>query len=213
MATFTGRDLTLAGMAVVRILGIDPGTQVVGFACLQAVAGSSRSTPSQVPLAMRAGNAVRVAAGHGGAVQVIEFGAMRLGNRDTALADRLFALAEQVRSLLARLSPSEVALEEAFCGKSVQAALRIGEARGVVLAEAARAGLHVHQFAPARIKRCVTGNGAASKQSVAAMVGHLLLGGALREPPDVPADATDALAVALTRFEMRRSPLGCVTEG
>jgi Holliday junction resolvasome RuvABC endonuclease subunit len=66
----------------------------------------------------------------------------------------------------------------------------------------------VHQFAPARVKRCVTGNGAAAKQSVAAMVGHLLPGAVERGLARLPADATDALAVAITRLEQRRSPLG-----
>lgn len=195
-------------MAVVRILGIDPGTRVVGFACLEAMGDRLLRGPREVPLAMRAGNAVRATVEAGRTVQVVEFGVMRLGRRGSVLTERLLALADQFRGLVARLRPGEIALEEAFSGKSVQAALRIGEARGVVLAEAARAGLQVHQFAPARIKRCVTGNGAASKQSVAAMVGHLLFGGGAAAPDDVPADATDALAVALTRFEMRSSPLG-----
>lgn len=90
----------------------------------------------------------------------------------------------------------------------MQAALRIGEARGVLLAEAARFGVEVHQFAPARVKRCVTGRGAASKGSVAAMVGQLVrLGRGLAE--SLPADATDAVAVALTRVEQRAFPPCC----
>jgi crossover junction endodeoxyribonuclease RuvC len=89
----------------------------------------------------------------------------------------------------------------------VQAALRIGEARGVVLAESARAGADVHQYAPARVKRCVTGRGAAAKPSVAAMLAQLLPQGAATLPRSLPADATDAVAVAWTRLEERRSPL------
>lgn len=199
-------------MAVVRILGIDPGTSVAGFGCLEAEFGTLRNAlasgrlPGPVPLALRAGNVVRIDAGGSGGVRVLELGVLRLGGRDAALPLRLLALADQFRGLLDRLQPTEIALEEAFSGKSVQAALRIGEARGVVLAESARAGLAVHQFAPARVKRSVTGNGAASKQSVAAMVAQLLpqARGAFA---GVPADATDAIAVALARLEQRRSPL------
>jgi crossover junction endodeoxyribonuclease RuvC len=193
-------------MAVVRILGIDPGTLVAGFGCLETEFGAPRRATGSVPLALRPGNVVRLDAGGSGDVRVLELGVLRLGGRDAALPLRLLALAEQFRGLLERLRPTEIALEEAFSGKSVQAALRIGEARGVVLAESARAGLPVHQFAPARVKRSVTGNGAASKQSVAAMVGQLLPAGRAAFA-GVPADATDAIAVALARIEQRRSPL------
>lgn len=193
-------------MAVVRILGIDPGTLVAGFGCLEAEFGAPRRAAGSVPLALRVGNVVRLGGGSASDVRVLELGVLRLGGRDVAVPQRLLSLAQQFRSLLERLRPTEIALEEAFSGKSVQAALRIGEARGVVLAESARAGLQVHQFAPARVKRSVTGNGAASKQSVAAMVGQLLPDGRAAFA-GVPPDATDAIAVALARIEQRRSPL------
>lgn len=190
-------------VAVVRILGIDPGTQVVGFGCLEVdVGGAGRPMVGAAPLALRVANAVR---GGAASVRLVELGVLRLGGRDAELPARLLALADQFRALVARLLPNELALEEAFYGKSVPAALRIGEARGVVLAESARAGIDVFQFAPARIKRCVTGSGAASKEAVAAMLPHqLVTGGRL---PALPVDATDALAAALTRVEQRRSPL------
>jgi crossover junction endodeoxyribonuclease RuvC len=212
MATFTWRDLTLAPMAVVRILGIDPGTLVAGFGCLEATFDVPRRATGSVPLALRAGNVVRLDAGATNDVRVLELGVLRLGAKDAALSRRLLALAEQFCLLLDRLKPNEIALEEAFSGKSVQAALRIGEARGVVLAESARAGLPVHQFTPARIKRSVTGYGAASKQSVAAMVAQLLPHGRSAFA-GMPPDATDAIAVALTRLEQRRSPLQQLAAG
>lgn len=205
MATFTPKDLTLGTVAVVRILGIDPGTMVVGFGCLELVVDGPRRSHGERPLALRASNTVHVGGG-GGDVGLVAMGVLRLGGRDTELPARLLALAEQFRRLLEQLQPHEVAVEQAFYGKSVQAALRIGEARGVVLAEAARASLPVHQFAPARVKRCVTGRGAATKEAVAAMVGQLVrLGPGMGH--GLPADATDAVAVALTRVEQRRSPL------
>jgi crossover junction endodeoxyribonuclease RuvC len=103
--------------------------------------------------------------------------------------------------LFSHLQPDELAVEQAFYGKSVPSAMRIGEARGVILAEARRHGVPVHQFAPARVKRVVTGNGAASKAAVAAMTCRLL--GLAAVPAE--RDATDALAVALCRAEERRT--------
>jgi crossover junction endodeoxyribonuclease RuvC len=123
------------------------------------------------------------------------------------VAERLALLGEQFARLVDRLGPAELALEEAFYGKSVQAALRIGEARGVVLAESARAALSVFQFAPARVKRCVTGRGDAKKEVVASMIGQLVQQGRDVLAAGLPADATDAVAVAWTRLEERRSPM------
>lgn len=207
MATFTGRDLTLGAVAVVRILGIDPGTQVVGFGCLEIAVDVARPRGGDVPMAMRGSNVVRCGGGQGDGVRLLAAGVMRLGGRNAALPDRLLELAEQFRGLLAEFGPDELALEEAFHGKSAQAALRIGEARGVVLAESARARLSVHQFAPARVKRCVTGNGAAGKESVAAMVRQFVQQGREALTAGLPLDATDAIAVAWTRLEQRRSPI------
>ncbi|MCC7398909.1 MAG: crossover junction endodeoxyribonuclease RuvC [Planctomycetes bacterium] len=207
MATFTARDLTLAAVAAVRILGIDPGTLVVGYACLEVAVGGARGSGGDVPLAMRASNVVRVGGGGGEDVRLLVAGALDLGGRHAPLPVRLRSLADQFAGLLRSWTPHEVAIEEAFYGKSVQAALRIGEARGVVLAESARAGLEVHQFAPARVKRCVTGRGAAGKDAVAAMVGQLVQHGRQVLHSSLPRDATDAVAVAWTRLEQRRSPL------
>lgn len=191
-------------MAVVRILGIDPGTQCVGFACLEIALAIERSAGGGVPLALRASN-VRSVAVQSGDVRVLDFGVLTLGTRKTPLSERLFSLAAQFQQLVSACRPNEVALEEAFYGKSVQAALRIGEARGVILAESARAGVSVHQYSPARVKRCVTGRGNATKEAVANMVSRLV-----RLPQGsgvMPRDATDAVGIALTRIEERRSPL------
>lgn len=190
-------------MAVVRILGVDPGTVVVGYGCLEMEVDPDHGDRGQLSLALRADNTVR--ASSGGTLRLLDAGAIRLGSDRAPLAERLLALSHHLVRLLALLSPGELALEEAFFGKSVQSALRIGEARGVVLAESARCGLPVHQFAPARIKKCITGQGNAQKETVAAMVRQLLAG--TRELGELPADATDALAVALCRAEQRRSPL------
>lgn len=131
---------------------------------------------------------------------MIEAAALKLGAKDP-VADRLAVLLSALEGWLERYRPDEVAIEEAFFGRSVQSALRIGEARGVVLAQARRFGASVHEYPPARIKRSVTGNGRADKERVATMacaaVGISGIEG--------PTDAADALAVALCRVEERRA--------
>ena len=189
-------------MAAVRILGVDPGTMVAGFGCLELV--DSSAAARELPIALRTANTMMIAGRSD--LRVVEAGVMRLGRRGDTVAERLGELAVAFAALLDRLQPREVALEEAFAGKSIQSALRIGEARGVVLAESARRGLVVHQFPPARVKRCVAGTGAARKETVAAMLAQQLPGAAAIAEA-WPEDATDALAVALTRAEERRSPL------
>ncbi len=186
-------------VAVVRILGIDPGTTVVGFACVEVSERARVSTSAaSVPLAQRAGNVVRLGGG-GGPCALVEAGALKLG-RTRAIPARLHTLRVELDQLLERLQPTELALEEAFFGKSVQSALRVGEARGVVLAGAHRAGLEIHQYPPARIKRSVTGSGRADKETVAAVAAQQLGLRAIEGPRDV----SDALATALCRVEERR---------
>jgi crossover junction endodeoxyribonuclease RuvC len=181
-------------VAVVRILGIDPGTQVVGFGCLELVVDTASAPARGLPLAMRGANVVRVGGGGAGGAHLVGAGVLRLGGRNTELPQRLLSLADQFRGLLQQFAPNELAIEEAFYGKSAQAALRIGEAA-------------VFQFPPARVKRCITGNGAAGKESVAAMVRQLVQHGRGALAGDLPLDATDAVAVAWTRLEQRRSPM------
>lgn len=108
-------------------------------------------------------------------------------------ADRLGRLLLDLEELLARLRPTVVAVETGYAGRHPKAALRLGEARGVAIAAAARAGAEVVEVPPASAKLAVTGSGRASKTQVAGCVARLLrvnLSGASE-------DATDALAVAL----------------
>ncbi len=192
----------------VRILGIDPGSVVVGFACLEVDAGATVARAEAAaapggcgtPLALAAGNVVHRTSSS--SARVAAAGVLRLGSSRVPIEDRLVALQRQLVALLERVGPDELALELAFYGKSAGAALRIGEARGVVLATARERGLPVHQFSPARVKRAVTGSGAASKDVVADLVCRQL---ALRDLPS-SRDVTDALAVAFCRTEERRDP-------
>lgn len=204
METLTAGEFTIPlGM---RILGIDPGTRVVGYGCLELREVTLRPSGAEVPLAHRAANVLagRAQAQAQAEAEVVAQGALRLGRRQDPLPVRLRNLAEGLAVLLERLRPDEIALEEAFYGKSVQSALRIGEARGVIMAEACRLGVGVVQFSPARIKRAVTGHGGASKDQVSEMVARLLRLPAAPEPRDV----SDALAAAVCRVEQRRGMVG-----
>ena len=91
-------------MAVVRILGIDPGTQCVGFACLETVVASGRRAGGVVPLALRASNVQSVDV-QSGDVRILDFGVMRLGTRKTPLSERLFALTDKYLANNPRLAP------------------------------------------------------------------------------------------------------------
>jgi crossover junction endodeoxyribonuclease RuvC len=199
-------------MTTLRILGIDPGTIVVGWACIELDERGPRSGHAstgvrevQAPLAARASNLVRKTA-RSDTLRLLEAGALRLG-RGLPIEARLARLCVELEAWIERFAPQELAIEEAFHGKSPQAALRIGEARGVVLATAHRAGLTVHQFAPATIKRRVTGSGRAEKDVVARMALTELGAGPLAGP----ADAGDAVAVAFCRAQERQSPLAALT--
>ena len=114
---------------------------------------------------------------------------------DTAapLPRRLAALADQLEGLLADHAPGGAAVEEVFVNKNAQSTLKLGQARGVILMCAARAGIDVGEYAPTLVKKAVVGTGGADKPQVHAMVARLLPGAKI-----AGADAADALAVAIT---------------
>lgn len=118
----------------------------------------------------------------------------------TDLADRLAALFQEIQAMIEREHPHEMAVEDGFFGKNPRTALVIGQARGVALLAAALAGLKVHLYPPAEVKLALTGSGSASKEQVAFMVRRLLR----LSDEKIPADCTDALAVALCRAQRMR---------
>ena len=109
------------------------------------------------------------------------------------LPERLADLARQLEALIAEHRPDTAAVEEVFVNKNPQSTLKLGQARGVVLATAARAGLSVGEYAARLVKKAVVGTGGAEKPQVHAMIQRLLPGAAIAGP-----DAADALAVAIT---------------
>jgi crossover junction endodeoxyribonuclease RuvC len=152
----------------VRVLGVDPGTSVTGYGVVDPAAGMGR---------------------------LIECGTITLGRRGP-LARRLRELHDGIAELIDRHRPTTLALENAFYQKNVRTTLVLGHARGVVMLAAEEAGLEIFEYAPATIKKTVTGLGAARKPQVAAMVARLLR---LEHAPR-PADAADGVAAALTHI-------------
>ena len=147
-----------------RILGIDPGLQVCGYACLQAERGEEK---------------------------LIEAGVIRT-ERDDVLEQRLNRIAEDIESLLRSFSPQVVAVEELYSHYAhPRTAILMGHARGVILQRCAEAAVEVRSFSATRIKKSVTGNGRASKEQVQRTIQTILCLSELPEPNDV-ADAIAA---------------------
>jgi crossover junction endodeoxyribonuclease RuvC len=151
----------------VIVLGIDPGTATTGYGVVR-------------------GSAL-------GPFSLVECGVIRTRARDL-LPARLREIHDGVAELIARHAPDAVAVEDVFYSRNVRTTVVLGHARGVVLLAAERAGITVHEYTPADIKKAVTGTGAATKEQVQFMIAKLLR---LRTPPS-PADAADGVATALT---------------
>jgi crossover junction endodeoxyribonuclease RuvC len=114
------------------------------------------------------------------------------GDKDAPLAERLLAIHRGLCAVIERHQPNCMAVEDVF-SKHVRSALVLGQARGVVLLAGAGAGLEVSAYPPALVKRSVAGNGQAPKDQLARIVCAML--GFTKLPA---ADATDALAIAIT---------------
>jgi crossover junction endodeoxyribonuclease RuvC len=130
---------------VSRVLGIDPGSHITGWALVEE-SGSAR----------RCGRS----------------GEIRLGDGD--LSARLPVLHGQLSALLTELRPDCVAVESAFHARSAKSALVLGHARGVILLAVGQAGLPMCEYAPREVKMAVVGNGSATKEQVQFMVRRLL---------------------------------------
>jgi len=108
------------------------------------------------------------------------------------MAERLKTLIENLTDIIALHTPNEAAIEETFVNKNAASALKLGQARGVVMVSAACAGLPVTEYGANKIKQCVTGYGHADKTQIQNMIGILL-----PNSGKLTTDAADALAVAI----------------
>jgi crossover junction endodeoxyribonuclease RuvC len=136
----------------------------------------------------------------GSTPHLVRFGSFKLPVRAT-LAARLYEIHSLISQLVAEFTPDAVAVESVFTALNVKTALKLAEVRGVVLLAAAQASIPAHSYSPREVKSSVAGYGAASKQQMQQMVSSAL---GLAEIPQ-PADAADALAVALCHAHLARA--------
>jgi len=150
------------------ILGIDPGTTIMGYG-----------------LVLQQGNQMKL----------LLMGILKL-NKYTSHELRLRKIFERTTELIQEYKPDELAIEAPFYGKNVQSMLKLGRAQGVAMAAALSRDVPIFEYSPKKIKQAITGNGAASKEQVAAMLQTLLQ---YEHQPDY-LDATDGLAAAVCHY-------------
>ena len=158
-----------------RILGIDPGYAIVGFGVLDADRGKARL--------VRCG-AINTQAG-------------------TPMPLRLLQIQEDMETLIRDFSPEVMAIEELFFNTNVTTAIGVAQARGVILATAARLGVRIFEYSPSQVKIAVVGYGKAEKRQVMDMTKRILGLSAVPKPDD----AADAVAIALCHARSRTSLL------
>jgi crossover junction endodeoxyribonuclease RuvC len=159
-----------------RILGLDPGLAILGFAALEC--------PDQPAPGLEAHQCLTI----------LDFGIIQTPAH-TALGDRLCILYSDLQSVITQLQPDLVALEKLFFYRMGNT-IAVAQARGVILLAIAQAKLPLVEFTPAQIKQALTGYGNADKQQVQQAVASEFR---LSQIPQ-PDDAADALAVALTAW-------------
>ncbi len=129
-----------------RILGIDPGTNLMGYAIIQV---------------------------EGREITVVEIGTLSLRHLKDQ-ASKLQHIFQDTQALIQRHLPYAMAIETPFFARNVQSMFKLGRAQGVAIAAAMYQGIPVAEYSPKKVKQSVTGNGNASKEQVAAMLANLL---------------------------------------
>jgi crossover junction endodeoxyribonuclease RuvC len=138
----------------------------------------------------------------GRSCRMLHYGALKIGakTRMAGSGGALQDVHELICGLIREFSPDVMAVESIFSALNVRTALRLAEVRGVVLLAAAQHGLEVHSYAPREVKANIAGHGHADKRQMQTMVRALLSLSVIPEP----ADAADALAVALCHLQAER---------
>lgn len=129
-----------------KILGVDPGTNILGYAVIEV---------------------------NGKQLKVLNFGVFHLEKYEDH-HEKLKEIFLQLQEIIESYLPNELAIEAPFYGKNVQSMLKLGRAQGVAMAAAMTMGLKIQEYAPKKIKQSITGNGNASKEQVAAMLESIL---------------------------------------
>lgn len=158
------------------ILGIDPGTSVMGYGIIRVSDGRAQMIVMGV-IDMRKFTDPYLKLGH-------------IFNRVTGIIDTYL--------------PDEMAIEAPFFGKNVQSMLKLGRAQGVAISAAIQRDIPIHEYAPLKIKMAITGNGSASKEQVAGMLSRLLDISSSDMPHLL--DATDALGAAYCHYLQMDKP-------
>ena len=157
-------------MAEKIILGIDPGTNVMGYGIIKIVDNKA---------------------------SMVAMGIIDL-RKLTDHYLRLGHIFERITGIIDAYLPDELAIEAPFFGKNVQSMLKLGRAQGVAIAAAIHRDIPIHEYAPLKIKMAITGRGQASKEQVAGMLQRLLHFDHTDMPRFM--DATDALGAAYCHF-------------
>lgn len=160
------------------VLGIDPGSRRCGYG---------------------------VVARRGTRLELLDAGVLAPGA--LPMAERLARILDGLGEVIARADPAEVSVEQVFSGVSARSALVLGQARGVALAAAARAGLPVFEYAPSEVKLAFTGSGRASKEQML-RTARMLLGAAA-----ALSDEADAIALAVCHLARRTARLAVASGG
>jgi len=163
-----------------RVFGIDCGTELTGWGVVE-VEETAR----------------------GAKLRYLGAGAVKLSKKE-ATPVRLAQVHAELLALLREWQPDQVAIEEVFFSANAKSALKLGQVRGVAMLAAANCGLTVAEYAPLSIKSAVVGYGLAAKEQVGFMVARLL---ELEEVPK-PADAADALAIAICHVHHAQTEMG-----
>ena len=154
------------------ILGVDPGTATTGYGVIDA---------------------------NNGDVKLIDYGVIQTRPKQP-LEDRLEQLFDELSKIIAQYSPAEIAVEELFFSSNAKTAIAVGQARGVILLAAKKAGVPLSEYTPNQVKNGICGYGGADKKQVQKMVQMILK---LVETPQ-PDDAADALAIAICHSSARK---------
>ena len=158
------------------ILGIDPGTNVMGYGVIRVT---------------------------GNKAQLVVMGVIDMRKESDPYL-RLGKIFERVTGIIDEYLPDEMAIEAPFFGKNVQSMLKLGRAQGVAIAAAIHHDVPIHEYAPLKIKMAITGQGQASKEQVAGMLQRMLHISDEDMPKFM--DATDALGAAYCHFLQMGKP-------
>ncbi|BBM89694.1 crossover junction endodeoxyribonuclease RuvC [Spirochaetota bacterium] len=169
-----------------KILGIDPGYESMGYAICEKGIGHSKDKKKQSSLTSSLPTTVRL----------LEAGTLKSPS-GSLFSKRLAKLCEDLEMLLRRFAIEEAAIERVFFTAVWKSAVKVAEARGVVLAVLARANVTSFEYSPTEIKRAITGNGRCGKQAVMDMIIKIC---DIKQPIKTEDNAMDAVAIALTHY-------------